>query len=172
MKNLLLLSFVFFSFTVSAQVTFEQVIETIGTKDQVFLKSKEWLFRTYNSGKTVLQFEDKEAGKIQGKARTANVAVKEMGVNQDLGSFTYDVTLDVKENKARITISNIMYERGSLSALKSGSAFREAYPSTWPRIAQKAQQKRWDALKQDTEKQLQSVMASYGQALNTQTKDF
>ncbi|WP_107822016.1 DUF4468 domain-containing protein [Mangrovibacterium marinum] len=45
----------------------EQVIEVPGTKDELYVKANEWMVRSFNNAKSVIQFQDKEAGKIMGK---------------------------------------------------------------------------------------------------------
>lgn len=48
--------------------TFEKVIEISDkSKDQIYIKANGWFVETFNSAESVIEFQDKEAGKIMGK---------------------------------------------------------------------------------------------------------
>ncbi|MBY0432482.1 MAG: DUF4468 domain-containing protein [Cyclobacteriaceae bacterium] len=53
------------TFTESEYAT--RVIEALGTKDELYVKANEWLVAAFTSAKSVIQFQDKEAGVIIGK---------------------------------------------------------------------------------------------------------
>lgn len=45
----------------------EQIIEVQGSKNEIYVKANEWMVRAFNNAESVIQFQDKEAGKIIGK---------------------------------------------------------------------------------------------------------
>ena len=38
-----------------------------GSKNELYIKANQWMVKTFNNAKSVIQFQDKEAGKIMGK---------------------------------------------------------------------------------------------------------
>ena len=110
MKELILLSISYFISITSlcqfdiplnnnGKAKYQEIIETEGLKNELFLKGKDWIFKTYNSGKDVIQYEDKEAGRIFGNGRTQQLIYNNMGIKQNGGYFKYDITIEFKENK-------------------------------------------------------------------------
>ncbi|MCK9170445.1 MAG: DUF4468 domain-containing protein [Treponema sp.] len=80
----------------------ERIIESQNTKEQLYVMSLQWVSKAFISAKTVIDFQDKEAGSIIGKGRIGNID-KENNI-----SNLYDVLfkIDVKDNKARIQINS------------------------------------------------------------------
>ena len=72
------------------------IIEVTGSKNELYLKSNEWMVRNFNNAKSVIQFSDKEAGKIMGKYR--------MNSEPELFSL---ISLIVKDNTVKIEIEPI-----------------------------------------------------------------
>lgn len=103
MKKIILISIVGFmlnSCMTAIQVTTSKVnnvIEISGTKDVLYIKANEWIVRTFNNAKSVIQFQDKEAGKIMGKYL--------MHSYQTSGSDIYSlISIEVKDNATKIDI--------------------------------------------------------------------
>jgi len=82
----------------------QKVIEVQKPKDELFLLSLDWISKTFRSAKAVVDFQDKEAGKIIGKASIP--VTYNFGMVNDT-FFNY--TIEVKDNKARITIENAYF---------------------------------------------------------------
>lgn len=70
------------------------------TKDQLYVKANTWMVEVFNSPEAVIEFQDKEAGKIAGKFK----------INHSKGFNYYYVwqvlTIDVKDLKLRLSIHN------------------------------------------------------------------
>ncbi len=84
--------------------TMENIIDFPNlTKDQIYIKSNTWFVETFTSAKSVIEFSDKEAGKIIGNYIFSYTE----------GVYTYNVrqTIDVeiKENKVKMRFSNPMF---------------------------------------------------------------
>lgn len=81
-----------------------KTIETTGDKDELYVKSNNWMVETFNNAKSVIQFTDKESGTVIGRYLLED------------NSFNYNyqyiertiyaiIKLEVKDDAARITIS-------------------------------------------------------------------
>ena len=88
--------------------TFEKIIDISGkTKDQIYIKANSWFVETFNSAESVIEFQDKEAGKIIGKyVFTYTEGVYGYSVKQT-------VDLEMKDDKVRVKINNPLYKTTS-----------------------------------------------------------
>lgn len=72
------------------------------TSAQIFDTSLAWVATTYNSANSVVQLKDRENGQIIGKGvGTVNYMVYDR-------DFSYTLRIDTKDNKARISFTNLM----------------------------------------------------------------
>lgn len=70
------------------------------SKDELYVNANTWLVSTFNNADSVVQFSDKEAGKIAGKFYAAEtVGATFYGVRQT-------ITIDVKDEKTRLTFTD------------------------------------------------------------------
>lgn len=85
-------------------VTFPMVSESIdvpGTKDEIYIRANQWMVRHFESAKNVIQFTDKEAGKIMGKYLMRSMIVRGKRDPVDVYSL---ITISVKDNATKIEI--------------------------------------------------------------------
>lgn len=147
----------------------ELIVPTEGEHNALFLKAKDWVYKTYNSGKTVEQYDDKEAGRIAVKARTSELTWKVgLGIVNTAGAFTYNLTLDVKDGKSRMVIDNITYKKGELKdamILASGADLGDTFPSNWPTLGKKAMLKHWNEMQADGTRDLVLLATSFQAAM-------
>lgn len=145
------------------------IVPATGAQDELFLRGKDWVFKSYNSGKTVEQYEDKVAGRLVIHARAIALTWKAgLGIVNDAGGFTYDMALDFKDGKARMLIDNIKYKRGELSnsmALASGADLADAFPAGWSTLAKKAMTSRWNGMQATTKADLTLLAESFRVAM-------
>jgi len=149
---------------------FEAIIETKGEKDKLFLKGKEWIYKTYKSGDAVINVDDKEQGRIFGKGKGKDLFIREFGQKNDFGHFKYNITIDFKDNKARIIIDEITQHAGGLLGMKDGADYSESFPSTWLKVAMKANQKRWDTIKADAASEFNGIIESFKMEIAKENK--
>ena len=93
----------------------------------------------------------------------------------DAGVFSYDLTLDFKEGKARLTLDNIIYQRGKLSnsmILKSGANLADEYPTNWPTLGKKSMLAHWQQMQATANSELSSLAQSFQAAINKPKSDF
>lgn len=110
MKKLLLLSSLVMYSCAPALVHFNddenfvEVLDTPGTKNELFLKANDWMIETFNSAESVIQHSDKEEGVIIGKY------LMHGGLSSGLYGATTDtrvyaiIDIRVKDNKVRFEV--------------------------------------------------------------------
>lgn len=84
------------------------------TSDQLYDRGLAWVNKFYSSPVSVLQTQDKENGKIVGRARFRLSRVEKKGhVNPNAGIVSYQITLQFKDGKYRYVIDGIRWEKPS-----------------------------------------------------------
>lgn len=88
------------------------VIEVAGkSKDQLFVETNTWMAHTFNQAKSVIDYSDKEAGRIVGKY----VFDFMEGIYSYSGKTT--VRIDIKDEKVRIEFSDPLFlYKGSMGS--------------------------------------------------------
>ena len=78
----------------NGSVYFDDVIEVEGeTKDELYLKAKDWFHDIFDIDVGVVTFLDPDNGKIKGDARTKNLVYKNTGVKKNGGHIEYKISL-------------------------------------------------------------------------------
>lgn len=82
-----------------------EIIDVSETKNDLYIKANQWMVRTFTSAKSVIQFQDKEGGKIMGRYLMKSI----VGIGK--GSSAFDVytliTISLKDNATRIDIEPV-----------------------------------------------------------------
>lgn len=138
---------------------FEFVKDEAGTKDELFIKGKEWVFKTYVSGKAVIQMEDKEQGLIIGNGALDGLVYTNIGIPADAGGFTYRISLRFKDRRYKCTIDNIKYTPGDVR-FRGGSDIAADYPEEWGSFGRKKNKKEWDKMVIQGQEKLKLTMSS------------
>jgi hypothetical protein len=92
------------------KITFSEVMNVGDTasKQELYVRAREWFARTYNSSNSVIQYEDKEAGKIIGKA-VMQVYHKVFGSNYPSGYIHYTVSIFLKDGRYRFEFTDFYH---------------------------------------------------------------
>lgn len=91
-------------------LTYTQVIEVPNkTKEQIYILLNYWYSATFNSGKAVIQFNDKDAGVVIGKGFIEEIAFHIGGANQYKVNLEPIIKTDIKNGKIRITYTIPFY---------------------------------------------------------------
>ena len=85
---------------------FETIDSMQGTKSELFVKANEWVAKTFNSAKDVIQMSDKDAGKIIAKGMMESGG--RVGFVKGTFYIKYTLSIDLKDNKCRIRISDFI----------------------------------------------------------------
>jgi hypothetical protein len=112
MKKKLLLSLIpFYLFSQSITIdektglySYSEILEFDNkTKSELFTKCNEWIALQYRSANDVIQFIDKDNGKIIAKG------IIRIVVNGFEGNVRHTLIIDTKDNKVRATYTNFIY---------------------------------------------------------------
>jgi hypothetical protein len=183
MKNLIIAAFTVSTFILgcapkmipkSNSSSFEfSLVDTIqGTKNELYVKSYEWIAKTFTSAKDVIQMNDKEAGKIIAKAVIAVPGTKN-GYGMTMGDdyVHYTISIDVKDNRYRCIISDFYHEGGNYSNShpcsggsldNNNSACSTMYMSV----------NRWNNIKTIVQKDAESNLSALKKYVRTKSNDF
>ncbi len=113
--------FLFFSFEVLSQdkkidfpidkttkrITYTEVIvvDSSLSKNELYSNAREWFAKTYNSSLSVIQMDDKELGKIVGKA-SIPVHFTSLGMMIEGGFIHYTISLQLKDGRYKYEITD------------------------------------------------------------------
>ena len=141
------------------------------SKDQIYDKAKAWIFKTFPSGKSVMQNEDKESGKIICQGNTGQLTYTSMLVKMNGGRFKYNLTIFSKDGKAKILISEITHIPGEITWMKAGSNYSDDYPSQWPASGGNQAQKQWVKMKAQALSELDVIVVNFTTSMVKQNTD-
>jgi hypothetical protein len=106
---LLLILVPFFGFT-QEPLTFIGVVEVPGiSKDELFIRGREWFNETFKSSKDVIQIADKETGELSGKGMTVVKSVYNYGKERIAYSDTdFSMSVWMRDGKYRYEITSFI----------------------------------------------------------------
>jgi hypothetical protein len=99
--GLILASCVTYKITPVEERQVQKIHEINLSKDKIYDASLEWMARTFNDSKAVIEIKDKENGKIVGKGVTDSIDT----MNNPL-QCVYTMVIEIKDNKYRTTYNN------------------------------------------------------------------
>uniref|UniRef100_UPI003216C0D2 DUF4468 domain-containing protein n=1 Tax=uncultured Draconibacterium sp. TaxID=1573823 RepID=UPI003216C0D2 len=112
---LILLSLLIFGCTVqkiipSEESTIEKIIEIPDrSKNELYISANSWFVETFRSAESVIQFQDKEAGKIMGKyVYFAQKGLSSIDIQQT-------ISIDIKDNRVRVNINDPRYRLNGIA---------------------------------------------------------
>ena len=145
-----------------------------GTKEELYIKAFEWVSRTYGSAKAVIDMQDKEAGKIIGKAIVDLDGLKNLS-----GKVKYLIAIDTKDGKYRCTISNfdhsgtVSYTRyGPFSSRSYGDLNKEKFVYKSQNYNRMVEDKRFYLLKNYVSQDSKAILASLKQKMHDHSDTF
>ena len=150
--------------------------DSLVSKEKVFEVLKEAIYRNYGSGDAVIEYENKEEGKIYGRAHTSSLTYMNTFVKMNGGQFAYEITLLTKQGKAKIILSDIIHKKGEMVQMKDGSHFEDEFPSTWGKMGKKQSAKEWIKMKEQAYVQFKGIFFMLNDSLikgtNKKINDF
>ena len=89
-------------------ITYKEVVDEPGTKDELFNRCSEWLHTFFPNPWETVKVRDQSTGlmKIQHQFRTYNT--DSQGNKIDAGMILYNAKIEFKENKYRIVVDNFV----------------------------------------------------------------
>lgn len=96
---------------INRQITSTSIIDVEGkSKDELYILANSWFVAQFNSGKDVIQMNDKEAGIIIGKGHISNIGHRD-GFSKSVDISTWVIArIDIKDNKVRLITTIQEYE--------------------------------------------------------------
>lgn len=106
----------------TGKITFTEVVELDEklTQDEVYSKAREWFAKAYNSSNNAIQMDDRENGKIVGKA-LMEVYHKSLGTMHPSGQISYTISIYMKDGRYKYEITDLYHtSNGSSSGISGG----------------------------------------------------
>lgn len=136
------------------------------SKEKVFETLKEAIYKNFGSGNAVVQYENKEEGKIYGRANTSKLVYTNVLAKMDGGRFEYEINIICKQGKAKIILSNIIHKKGEMIQMRDGSDFGDSFPSTWGKFGKKQSQNEWIKMKEQAYTEFEGIFYLFYNSLN------
>ncbi|MGQ0828636.1 MAG: DUF4468 domain-containing protein [Bacteroidota bacterium] len=137
--------------SISSNAFYTEIIRVDSlTKDELYIKGREWMANTFKSANDVIQMDDKSAGLIIGKG-LSYITMNDKAA----GLINYTIALYFKDGRYKYEIKNIMHEiPGSVS---SGGDIGHEYPACgkWGLF-----QKQWDAIRKSSDTKINSLITN------------
>ncbi|MFH2094176.1 MAG: DUF4468 domain-containing protein [Bacteroidota bacterium] len=114
------------------KITYTKVVETAGTKDDLYKKATTWFNTYYNNPSEVVREKDPEAGKIIGKGRLKILNPPDKkGVQTMKGIVMYTFTTEFKEGRLKYTLTDINLKAQSYYACET---WLDSESKTWSQV--------------------------------------
>ncbi len=155
----------------STAVKYMEIIEldTTRTAKDLYLQARTWFAETYKSSKDVIQFEDRENGKLIGKGNMKYESTIFVGSSGTRGWISYTITISVKDGKYKYDITNFIHEGNSLN---SQGAFSFDLITTDKECPKEVGNKNWrNKVYADIKKQIESKTNSLISSLKEYMKN-
>ncbi len=134
------------------------------TEENLFFKANEWFAIFFKSSKDVIQFSEKESGKIIGKGITS-VYFKTLGMTKDVGYVSFTIDIDIKEGRFRYTIRDFWHHAGSSSNVISPGDLR--IEKSGFQLAKKA----WIQIKEQTDESIKQMIKDMESSMSSQNNN-
>ena len=109
----------------TGEVSFGKIIQAENvSKSDLYIRANEWFAKTFNSSQSVIQMQDKEAGKIIGKGNIT--AYGHYGKNES-GIWNFTISFRAKEGRFQYSITDIYHDKG-LAVSGSGGNIKNVKP--------------------------------------------
>ena len=108
----------------TGKITYQQVINEQGKPDVLYDRAYAWAKKYFVNISSSVNVRNKEEGLISGATRFKVHNTDKKGVQVDAGVIIYDFSIELKENKFRITETNFK------QANNSGNAVEEWFDDT------------------------------------------
>ena len=96
--------------SISKKITYTDkvFVDSATNKQELFSRAREWFAKTYKSSSKVIQMEDKESGKIIGKA-LMQVYHKGLGMSFESGYINYTFSIYIKDGKYKYEVTDFYH---------------------------------------------------------------
>jgi CspA family cold shock protein len=84
-------------------------VDSLTNKNELFLRAREWFAKTYKSSMNVIQMEDKENGKIIGKALLKVFMTTFVDSQLESGFINYSISIYIKDGRYKYEITDFYH---------------------------------------------------------------
>lgn len=140
-------------------------------KNCLYGKAKNFMISSFKSAKDVIEMDDKEMGRIVGKGSIKRPVENNFGQVISYDYIHFKITIDVKDSKFRITLTDITHEAGNYTgACNGGSLSNEKVSCGLMGMGKKY----WNIIKSDTQTELNTLLISFQKSAKdtSKTSDF
>lgn len=99
-----------FALNKNGEEEFSEVIDSELLRLKLFSNAQDWIAKTFGDYKSVIQFEDKENGKLILKGHSNIKYVYETNLIESKENINYTITIECKDKKYRYIISDIIVD--------------------------------------------------------------
>lgn len=160
-----------------------ELIDTVhDVKNDIYVRAHQWISKSYGSAKVVIDMQDKEAGKLIGKA---NMPVK-MYIGTMYGKFDYTayvsyiISIDVKDGKYRCVVSDFNHSSTTVHFSNNTSVPGKSYGDlnqdmvTYISSAtnKPVEDKQYYSVKNQVMTQAQAILKDLKEKMHIRDKDF
>lgn len=93
----------------TGKVYFEEVVQAPGiSKNELYSRSREWFARSFRSAEHVLQMDDREAGKLAGRAWTL-IEIEQLQAITTV-KLRFLIMVQIRDERYKVTFTDIEYE--------------------------------------------------------------
>lgn len=102
--------------SLTKKITYSEVVfvDSNINKQELFSRAREWFAKVYKSSTNVIQMEDKENGKIVGKA-LMQVYCKSLGADRKCGFVNYTISFYLKDGRYKFEITDFYHSGQQVS---------------------------------------------------------
>jgi hypothetical protein len=148
----------------SGEIIYSKVTQTPGlSKNELFLYANEWFANSFKSSKDVIQFSDKESGKIIAKGNL-DTSYRTLGMLIEIGYVSFTIEVATKNGRYRYIIKNFWHHKG-ISSVKSPGDLR--IKKSGMQLSRKA----WRSIKEQTNNKIIYLIKSLEVTMLTKKKD-
>jgi hypothetical protein len=155
-------------------ITYSEVMEVQGvSKSDLYLRANTWLARAFKSAKSVIDFQDKEAGKIIGKGRIGTLIKMPLSPKVESGDISITITLFCKDGKYKYVIDNLEHNAPNTTGTGTWASvgpLEKEKPKVGMLIRPSGME--WTALKIDADKSIKSLIEDMKKAMSKADGDF
>lgn len=99
-------------------LTYKEVVEETGTKDELFNRCSSWLHTFYANPWEVAKVRDQASGIIKIEHQIRLYDTDENGIKKDAGLVLYNANVEFKDNRYRITVDKFVWKQASRYAVE------------------------------------------------------
>lgn len=163
----------------TSKISYTEVVGIQGvSKAELYARGATWFAKTYGSSKAVLEISDKEDGKLMGKALT-EVSFKNPPLGTRYGGLVnYTITVQVKDDKYKYTITDLSHISGTDNLIAPGGALEnEKKPKGTTMRGLTGQggfpsQKQWEQIRENADQNIVALIASLKKGMAKGDSDF